>query len=179
MPRALSKSKPVRVLLALLLIQVVSFASSGGAEDMSFYASNPNLNPNPSPPATSRLSYTMLDVVDSADNDPSGYAWKILLEEMKPIIGRRLQDEKRVVLKFLQTGCSEPNRSCDTVGIYKEKDEHGVIRYKVFIHCNTPEQGATSTNIDAVDKQDVMDMIADFIGSHDDAHVYRAEKQNY
>ena len=122
----------------------------------------------------------MLDVVDNVDRDDrSGYAWKTLLEDIKPIIGKRIRDEKRVLLSFLDNGCSKPNPSCDTVSIYKERDSYGVIRYKVYIHCNTPNQGATSTNIDAVDRQDVMDQIAEFIGSHDDGHVYGAEKQHH
>ena len=157
MPPALSKSKSVRVLLALLLIQV-SFASSGGAEDTSPYVFSHNPAPPPLPASTSRLSYTMLDVVDSVNrDDPSGYAWKTLLEDMKPIIGKRIQDqyENRVLLNFLEQRC-KPNPSCDTVSIYKEKDSYGVIRYRVSIHCNTKfEHGATSTNIDAVDKQDI------------------------
>jgi hypothetical protein len=182
MPPALSKSKSVRVLLALLLIQV-SFASSGGAEDASPYVANPNPAPLPPSPASPlRLSYTMLDVVDSVNrDDPSGYAWKTLLEDMKPIIGKRIQDqyENRVLLNFLEQRC-KPNPSCDTVSIYKEKDSYGVIRYRVSIHCNTKfEHGATSTNIDAVDKQDIMDQIAEFIGSHDDRHVYGAEKEHH
>lgn len=181
MPPALSKSKSVRVLLALLLIQV-SFASSGGAEDTSPYVFSHNPAPPPRPASTSRLSYTMLDVVDSVNrDDPSGYAWKTLLEDMKPLIGKRIQDqyENRVLLNFLEQRC-KPNPSCDTVSIYKEKDSYGVIRYRVSIHCNTKfEHGVTSTNIDAVDKQDIMDQIAEFIGSHDDRHVYGAEKQHH
>jgi hypothetical protein len=171
MQPALRKSKVLRLLLALVLVQVSSFASSGGAEDVSSYSSPPN----PPPTSSSTLSYTILNVEDSVDSSAS--AWKQLLEDMQPIIGKRLQDDKRVVLGFLQKGCSEPTPTCDTVSIYKDKDSYGVIRYKVHVHCKMKFESGFA-DIDAVNRDDVMEMIAEFIGAHDDKHVYRAEKQN-
>ena len=185
---ALSKSKLLRVLLALLVVQTISLAASGsldntdpkaassktaGAEDTSASVSTSN----PSPPSSSRLSYTMLDVEDSVD--PSGHSWRLLLEEMEPVVGKRLQDPDRVLLIFRdkKKGCSEPNPSCDTVSIHRNKDSYGVVRYKVFLHCNTKSEGASS-DIDAYNTEDVIEMIAEFIGNHDDRHAYRAEKEN-
>ena len=178
---ALSKSKLVRVLLALLLVQTISFASIDGSEDTSTEDTSPHTYPNPSPPSSSqRLSYTMLNVEDKeARDDPTGYVWKKLLEEMEPVIAKRLQvDKKSIYLAFRETGCKEPTPTCDTVSIYKEKDSYGVARYRVYLHCNEKSEEPDRTDNDAINDTDIIDMIAEFIGTHDDRHFYRAQKQN-
>jgi hypothetical protein len=155
------------MLLALFLVQVNCLGAFSGTETPVHYGALPK----PSTPASAKLIYLMMNVVDKVQ--PNDDSWKDLLFRTDGETFTKLKEE-RLQLSFQEKQPCSFGPLCDTVNITKDKDGAGVVWYYVYIRCQTHFD---PFKIDADDPQGVAERIARAIAKHDGRHVVKNEKQ--